>query len=124
MGAMTKVAINLDQDLIGGGWGRARRVAVVDLVEGQIASWTEHEVAWDQSHDSAPSHGSHHARIVRFLRDQSIEAVLTGHMGPPMARMLDSMGVVALVGLSGPARPAAQALAAQLAQAEPEPPAT
>ncbi|MDR1077750.1 MAG: hypothetical protein LBL55_03645 [Propionibacteriaceae bacterium] len=115
---MTKVAINLDGDLIGGGWGRARRVAVVDLADGRITSWTEHEVGWDQSHDSAPSHGSHHARIVRFLRDQSVDAVLTGHMGPPMARMLDSMGVTALVGLSGPARPAAEALAARLAQAE------
>lgn len=86
-------------------WGRAHRVAVADVTlprDGSgaaVTGWREVEVGWDVLHD-AGTHGSHHARIARFLRDQSIDAILVNHVGPPMARMLATMGIE-LVGVAG-----------------------
>src|SRR5687768_6290396 len=95
----------------GQGWGRAPRVAVADTQAGEIATWHEFDVRWDQLHD-AGSEGGHHARIARFLRDNTIEVVAAGHMGPPMTEMLERMGIRAVVGVAGPAR----AVALQVAE--------
>ncbi|MDR0417662.1 MAG: NifB/NifX family molybdenum-iron cluster-binding protein [Propionibacteriaceae bacterium] len=121
------IAINLDGSEIGGGWGRARRVALATAAAGAITGWTETDVGWDVAHDQGP-HGSHHARIVRFLRDHGVSVVVTGHMGPPMERMLRTMGIAAVVGVAGDARAVARALAAHLTPDEapatpPDPPA-
>ncbi|MDR1450004.1 MAG: dinitrogenase iron-molybdenum cofactor [Propionibacteriaceae bacterium] len=105
------VAVNLADGLVGGGWGRACAVAVASVVGGRIASWEEYEVGWDQSHDE-DSHGGHHARIARFLRDHNINVVVTGHMGPPMRQMLADLDVTVVLGAAGPARAAAEAAAA------------
>lgn len=94
-----------------GAWGRARDVAVAEVVDGAIARWEVHHVAWDESHDGG-SHGAHHARIVRFLRDQGIEAVVVDHMGEGMVRVLGSMGIPILPAVAGDAR--ASVLAAVL----------
>lgn len=100
---------------MGGGWGRAQRIGLATVDGGAITDWQEHNVGWDEAHDEG-THGSHHARIVRFLRDHHVAVVVTGHMGPPMQRMLSSMEIAAVVGVIGPARAIVEAVAADLAE--------
>jgi predicted Fe-Mo cluster-binding NifX family protein len=91
-------------------WGRAAVVAVARLEGGRLAGWEEHAVAWDVLHDVA-AEGSHHARVARFLQEQSVEVVVAGHMGPPMVQMLGRMRIVARLGVTGDARAAVEAQA-------------
>ena len=76
---------------MGRAWGKADTVAVARVRDGRIEDWQEHRVAWDQSHGQG-THGSHHARVVAFLQEQGVEAVLAHHVGEGMRRMLDAMG--------------------------------
>jgi predicted Fe-Mo cluster-binding NifX family protein len=87
------------------GWGRAHRVALAAAQSGQITDWQEVDVGWDTAHDEG-TEGSHHARIARFLIDHHVDAVVAGHMGPPMARMLQKMGVRTSLDAEGDARTA------------------
>ena len=87
-------------------WGRAERVAVATVGEDGIGDWQEFEVGWSTFHD-AGTEGSHHARIATFLRDHEVEAVVAHHMGPPMAHMLQKMGIGVRLGMEGNARAAA-----------------
>jgi predicted Fe-Mo cluster-binding NifX family protein len=80
-------------------FGRAHWVAVAEVEEGQIASWQVHEVSWDVLHDESP-HGVHHARVMTFLKEHGVEAVVSAEMGAGMARMLESAKLLVL-----PARP-------------------
>ena len=90
-------------------------MAVADVEQGQIVAWEEVAVGWDVSHDQpGTNHGAHHARIVTFMREHHVQAVVTGHIGPPMAHTLDLMGIALFIGAEGPARQAAVAAAAQL----------
>lgn len=86
-------------------WGRARRVAIAQISNRALDGWTEFEVAWDRLHD-AGGEGEHHARIASFLKEHKAELVVAGHMGPPMAHMLDKMGIAVRLGASGNAREA------------------
>lgn len=85
--------------------GRAGRVAVATVSDGQLTGWQETEVGWDVLHDEG-TEGAHHARMVRFLRDNAIEVVVVGRMGEGMARTMASMGVRLVLGASGDARAA------------------
>jgi predicted Fe-Mo cluster-binding NifX family protein len=85
------------------GWGRARRVAVATTSGDEIRDWQEIDVAWDTLHDQG-TEGTHHARVARFLIDHQVEAVLSGHMGPGMVRMLATMGIQVVLNASGDAR--------------------
>lgn len=98
------VPVTLDGQ-VGPHWGRAARVAVAEVVDGRIESWHEYDVGWDESHD-AGSHGSHHARIVRFLREHQVLHVVCGGMGPGMVQVTSSMGLRVILGASGDARAA------------------
>ena len=89
-------------------WGRADWVAVADVDGGEIVSWQEVEVSWSRLHDEGAP-GSHHARVVTFLREHQVEAVVASHIGPGMQRMLDTMGLPVHLGASGDAREAVQA---------------
>jgi predicted Fe-Mo cluster-binding NifX family protein len=86
-------------------WGRADWVAVADVVNDEIASWQEVEVSWSRLHDEGTS-GSHHARVVTFLREHQIEAVVANHMGEGMVRTLDTMSLPVHLGAAGDARAA------------------
>ena len=91
-------------------WGRADRVAVASVVDGQIADWQEFTVGWGTLHD-AGTEGAHHARVARFLRDNQVQAIAVGHVGLGMQRMLGSMAIRLVDGLGGDARSAASAAA-------------
>ncbi|MCL2466354.1 MAG: NifB/NifX family molybdenum-iron cluster-binding protein [Micrococcales bacterium] len=102
------VAVNLAGTDVGAGLGRAHTLAVAHVVGGQVTRWSEHEVGWDVLHDQGPP-GTHHARIVRFVRDHEVAVVVTGHIGPPMHHTLDKLGCAVVVGATGDARAAAAA---------------
>ncbi|PVU81481.1 hypothetical protein DDP54_16535 (plasmid) [Cellulomonas sp. WB94] len=100
------VCITVSEDgRAGGGWGRAHRVALATTSDGTITDWRDVEVGWDTAHDEG-TEGSHHARIARFLIDNHVEAVVTGHMGPPMSRMLGTMRIRTSFDADGDARAA------------------
>lgn len=94
-------------------WGRADWVAVAEVVEGELMSWREVEVSWSRLHDEGEP-GSHHARVVTFLRDQHVEVVVANHIGDGMKRMLDTMGLTVRLGAEGDARSAVLAATPEL----------
>jgi predicted Fe-Mo cluster-binding NifX family protein len=96
---------------VGHGWGRAERVAVARVADGAVTDWRELDVRWNEMHDQGTP-GAHHARVVRFLREQGVEAVVAGHMGDGMRTTLAKLGVRVRLGASGDARSAAAATAA------------
>ncbi|MCY0878288.1 MAG: hypothetical protein OWU84_05050 [Firmicutes bacterium] len=97
------MAVTENED-VGGGWGRARQVAVADVgPDGSIRSWEVYSVHWDELHDSG-GEGQHHARIARFLLDHQVQRVIAGHMGPGMRHMLEKMNIGVTVDVHGPAR--------------------
>jgi predicted Fe-Mo cluster-binding NifX family protein len=96
------------EGMIDARWGRADWIAVADVVGGEIVSWKEFEVSWSRLHDEGTP-GSHHARVVTFLREHQVEAVVANHMGDGMIRMLETMGLPAHLGAAGDARAAVQA---------------
>ncbi len=89
-------------------WGRAGRVAVAEVAGGEISDWQEFAVGWGALHDQG-TEGAHHARVARFLRDNGVEAIAVHHVGPGMQRMLSSMAIRVVTGLSGDASSAARA---------------
>ena len=97
---------------LGPSWGRAPVVAVATVRDSAVAGWEEHEVRWDLSHDEG-HHGSHHARVVRFLREHDVTAVAADHMGDPMVHTLGRMGVAVLLGAGDDAEAAALAAASR-----------
>jgi len=89
-------------------WGRADWIAVADVIGAEIVSWQEFEVSWSRLHDEGTP-GSHHARVVQFLREHQVEAVVANHMGDGMMRTLEAMGLPTHLGAAGDAREAVQA---------------
>ncbi|GAA2183296.1 hypothetical protein GCM10009785_26270 [Brooklawnia cerclae] len=73
-------------------FGRAPAMAVATVEDGVVAEWQVHEVGWDVLHDEG-SEGQHHARVVRFMRDNKVERVLLMGAGPGMLRTLDKLGL-------------------------------
>ncbi len=90
-----------DDTVVGHSWGKTPRLVVARVRDGQVVSRQVHDVRWDLAHD-AGGHGSHHAGIARFLLDHQVAAVVAGHMGPPMVRMLTTMNLRVLLGVEGP----------------------
>ncbi len=92
-------------ELVDPRWGRADRVAVVEVVDGQIVQWRDVDVSWDELHDAGSS-ARHHARIARFLREHHVDTVVAHHVGDGMIRMMDTMGLTLHLEASGAARAA------------------
>ena len=89
-------------------WGRADRVALAEVADGEIRDWQEFLVGWGTLHDQG-TEGAHHARVARFLQDNRVQAIAVHHVGPGMQRMLGSMAIRVVTGLGGNARNAARA---------------
>jgi predicted Fe-Mo cluster-binding NifX family protein len=78
-------------------FGKAPMVAVATVgADGSIQQWDTFQVGWDELHDLG-TEGSHHARIVTFLREHEVDAVVATHVGPGMQRTLTSMGLPMLL---------------------------
>lgn len=103
-------------------FGRAPLVATATVKGGAITSWQEHAVGWGAAHDSG-THGAHHARIVRFLREHEVDTIVVEHMGAGMRRVACRMGVRLLATDGGAARQAVlEALAQPRELSEPSEP--
>jgi predicted Fe-Mo cluster-binding NifX family protein len=76
----------------------------------QVVTWEVHPVGWDVLHGEG-SEGSHHARIVRFLREHQVDGVVVEHMGLGMRRVMHAMGIPVFTGAAGDARAALEAAA-------------
>lgn len=64
-------------------------VAVAQVDDnGHIADWQTFKVEWDRLHED-----SHHARIVRFLREHDVVACVATHAGIGMQRTLAAMNI-------------------------------
>lgn len=85
------IPVNVD-NTVGHAWGRAHFVAVATVVDDVITDWAVDEVRWDELHDAA-GEGSHHARIVRYLMEHEVEAVVVDHMGQGMVTTITKMGL-------------------------------
>lgn len=92
-------------------FGKAPQVAVVVVEDGAITDWTEYSVGWDVLHDEG-EHGTHHARIVRFMHEHEVTDAVAAHMGPPMQNTLGKLGVRLHLDLDGDARKAVLAAVA------------
>ncbi len=77
---------------VGHSWGKAETLAVATWEDGAITSWDVHDVRWDLSHGEG-NEGAHHARVVRFLKEQEIEYVVVDHMGAPMRNTINKLGL-------------------------------
>ncbi|MDO4901231.1 NifB/NifX family molybdenum-iron cluster-binding protein [Actinomyces sp.] len=86
-------------------FGRAPRVAVAKVLKDRIIDWQEYAVGWDAAH-SGGTEGSHHARIVRFLRAHNVDTIVAEHMGAGMVRVVGRMGIRLLATPGGDARAA------------------
>ena len=86
-------------------WGRADRVAIAEATADGVTGWQEFDVGWGTLHDTG-GEGAHHARVVRFLADHHVEAVVANHMGPGMLHTLERMGIALHLGAAGDAREA------------------
>jgi predicted Fe-Mo cluster-binding NifX family protein len=84
-------------------WGKAHWIGVATVADGAVSAWEVHEVAWDVSHDEG-THGSHHARIVRFLKEHDIAVVVVDHMGPGMVQVMQTMQIPVLPATPGDAK--------------------
>lgn len=91
-------------------WGRAQRVAVATVQRAgdaasdwSITDWRVHDVGWNVAHDEG-TEGAHHARIVKFLREHAIRAIVVDHVGEGMHRMLHTMGIPTLPMVQGDAQ--------------------
>jgi len=101
-------------------WGRADRLAIAEVLDGQIVSWQGFDVGWSRLHDAGPE-GSHHARVVRFLLEHRVQAVVAGHMGDAMVHTLEKLGMQIHLGASGHARVAIRATITSHENPEPQP---
>lgn len=99
-------------DRVDDGWGRAPRVAIATVEDGGITNWEVHEVGWDVVHDEG-TEGSHHARVVRFLRDNNVDAVVVRHLGSGMLHTLGKLGVAVVTAQAQDARRAVTLAASQ-----------
>ena len=99
------------QGTVGGGLGRAQRMAVATVLDGGITSWTEIDVGWGDLHGTGPE-GTHHARIVRFVREHGLQCVVTSGLGEGMRTTMGKLGVTVRTDLTGDARAAALAAGA------------
>lgn len=90
-------------------FGRAPDMAVAVVDDQEIVDWRVEHVSWDVLHDQS-EHGQHHARIVRFMRDNDVTVAAAGHMGPPMVNTLGKLGLSVVIGV--PNMPAKDAVIA------------
>ena len=93
------------EEMVDPRWGKADSVAVARVEDGAVRDWQVHRTDWHRLHDEG-HHGTHHARVVRFLRDNQVEAVVIDHAGAPMLNTMQKMGLKIVLDAAGPAREA------------------
>lgn len=127
-GVKVKVAIAvLPNGMINAHFGRANKLAVATIENGQITKWEEVDVPFaethgdhdhhdhDHDHDHGHEHHHHHAPghhegIKNVLVQSGVDMVLLDHAGPGMQKVMNETDIKIVVGAKGNARESIQAL--------------
>ncbi|MFZ2226899.1 MAG: NifB/NifX family molybdenum-iron cluster-binding protein [Candidatus Nanopelagicaceae bacterium] len=90
-------------------WDRADWIAIAEVINGKIVNWQEIDVLWSQLYYSG-TFGSHDDRIVKFLREHRVEAVIANHVGDSMAQIFGTMRISVHLGATGDAQLAVKSI--------------
>jgi predicted Fe-Mo cluster-binding NifX family protein len=83
--------------------GQANTVAICQVSNGVVTDWTEHVVGWDATY-GIETLGVHHPRVIRFLQQQHVDAVVADHLCDVMQTTLPKLGIAVHLGVTGDAR--------------------
>ncbi|WP_339063671.1 NifB/NifX family molybdenum-iron cluster-binding protein [Tepidibacillus marianensis] len=119
-----KVAVAvLPNGMVNAHFGRANKLALATIENGQISNWEEIEVPFaethgdhdhghDHNHDHHDHHHApdHHEGIKNLLVEQEVDMVLLDHAGPGMQKVINETTIKIVVGAKGNAREVVQAV--------------
>jgi predicted Fe-Mo cluster-binding NifX family protein len=88
-----RVAIATEGDFVAQHFGKCPGFTIVDIENGKITS---------KNFVENPSYKSHQPGAVpMFLKNQNIDCIIAGGMGPKAIMMLESFGIKVFVGVTG-----------------------
>ncbi|MFV9510867.1 NifB/NifX family molybdenum-iron cluster-binding protein [Tepidibacillus sp. LV47] len=123
-----KVAVAvLPNGMVNTHFGRANRLALATIENGQITKWEEVDVPFAQTHGDHDHHHdhhdhhhhhdhehhhhhAHHENIKNWLVEHGIDMVLVDHAGPGMQKVINETNIKVIVGAKGNAREVVQAV--------------
>jgi len=119
-----KVAVAvLPNGMVNAHFGRANKLALATVENGQISKWEEVEVPFAESHGDHDHHHDHdhhdhehhhapdhHEGIKNFLVEQGVDMVLLDHAGPGMQKVMNETDIKIVVGAKGNAKEVVQAV--------------
>ncbi|TCS83687.1 NifB/NifX family molybdenum-iron cluster-binding protein [Tepidibacillus fermentans] len=102
-------------------FGRANKLALATIENGQITKWEEVAVPFAETHGNHDHHHDHdhehhhhapghHEGIKNWLVDHEVDMVLLDHAGPGMQKVMSETDIKIVVGAKGNAKEAVQAL--------------
>ena len=97
-----RIAVAYDDGLIGAHFGHADTFAVYDFEDMDVTRCTKRLVPTGERHG--------HQAMADLMRDEKVDAVISGNMGGEAKAALLSYGIVPVAGFEGPADLAADLL--------------
>jgi predicted Fe-Mo cluster-binding NifX family protein len=97
-----RIAVAYDNGLIGAHFGHADTFAIYDFEDADVARCTKRLVPTGERHG--------HQDMADLMRDEKVDAVISGNMGGEAKAALLSLGIVPVAGFEGPADLAADLL--------------
>ena len=97
-----RIAVAYENGEIYGHFGHAAMFAIYDYANADVNQCTKYLV------ETGARHG--HADMAQLMREQKVDAVICGNMGPEAKAALLSIGIVPIVGYCGSADDAADLL--------------
>ena len=97
-----RIAVAYDNGLIGAHFGHAETFAIYDFEDADVARCTKRLVPVGERHG--------HQDMADLMRDEKVDAVISGNMGGEAKAALLSLGIVPIAGFEGPADLAADLL--------------
>jgi predicted Fe-Mo cluster-binding NifX family protein len=83
--------------------GQANSVAICQVDGDSVSDWTEIVVDWDTTY-GVDVLGVHHPRVIRFLQEHQVNAVVADNVCDIMKSTLPTLGVTVHAGVTGDAR--------------------
>ena len=97
-----RIAVAYDDGMIGEHFGHAGMFAVYDYEDADVARCTKRLIPTGERHG--------HQDMADLMRDEKVDAVISGNMGGEAKAALLSLGIVPVAGFEGPADLAADLL--------------
>lgn len=96
----------LPNGMVNAHFGRAKRIAIADVENGQITEWKEIDVPFAEEHDHHNGHHhdhgnhdhhhhhhGHHESMKNFMIENGVDIVLVEHAGPGMVRVFNDTDI-------------------------------